>query len=81
MPLFQQKPLTVVVEARQYTRMALEAEKVAEWCGGSQTNDGCEIETADGTVLAEYGDWIVKDPNGGFQRVERHDFEANYEEM
>ena len=38
MPLFRKKP--VVIEARQYTRNGLEAEQVAEWSGGQQTDDG-----------------------------------------
>lgn len=74
---YRKKP--VVIEARQYTRNGLEAERVAEWCRGSQTSDGCQIETMEGTMLASYGDWIIKGVQGEFYPCKPDIFEETYE--
>jgi len=79
MPKFRKKP--VEIEARQYTRNGLEAEKVAEWCRGTQTDDGCEILTLEGTMLASYGDWIIKGVNGEFYPCKPDIFEKTYEKI
>jgi hypothetical protein len=50
MPFFKKKPVTI--EARKYTRNGLEAEAVAKWCGGDQTDDGLIIHTLEGDHLA-----------------------------
>jgi hypothetical protein len=76
---FRKKP--VVIEARQYTRNGLEAERVAEWCGGRQTDDGCEIVTKEGTMLASYGDWIIKGVKGEFYPCKPDIFRATYDEV
>lgn len=76
---FRKKP--VVIEAKQYTRNGLEAEKVAEWCGGVQTDYGCEIETLEGTMLANYGDWIIKGIKGEFYPCKPDIFEQTYVEV
>jgi len=77
MPKFRKKP--VIIEAQKYTRNGLEAEKVAEWCGGKQTDNGCEISTLEGTMLADYGDWIIKGVKGEFYPCKPDIFEATYE--
>ena len=77
MPMFCKKP--VVIEARQYTRNGLEAEKVAEWCGGDQVDDGCIIHTPEGDHLARYGDWIIKGVKGEFYPCKPGIFAATYE--
>lgn len=77
MSFFRKKP--VIIEARQYTRNALEAEQVAEWCGGNQTDNGCEIETLEGTHLANYGDWIIKGVKGEFYPCKPDIFEETYD--
>jgi hypothetical protein len=64
MPIFRKKP--VEIEARQYTRNGLEAESVAEWSGGDQTDDGLIIHTLEGDHLANYGDWIIRGVKGEF---------------
>lgn len=74
---YRKKP--VIVEARQYTRIGLDAERVAEWCGGEQTNDGCEVQTQHGTALARYGDWIIKGVNGEFYPCRPDVFRETYE--
>lgn len=62
MAKFRKKP--VVIEARQYTRMGLEAEKVAGWCGGQQTDRGLVIHTLEGDHLANYNDWVIQGVKG-----------------
>jgi hypothetical protein len=77
MPFFTKKPVTI--EARQYTRNAMEAEQVAKWCGGTQTDEGCIIETLEGDMLAEYGDWIIKGIKGEFYPCKPDIFAATYD--
>ena len=76
---YRKKP--VVIEAREYTRNGLEAEQVAEWCGGSQTADGCIIETLEGDHLAQYGDMIIKGVAGEFYPCKPDIFWKTYEEV
>lgn len=79
MPMFKKKP--VVIEARQYTRNGLEAENVAKWCGGDQSDDGLIIHTLEGDHLAGYGDWIIKGVKGEFYPCKKDIFEMTYEEV
>ncbi len=39
------------------------------------------IETIEGTIRAEIGDYIVKGTQGEFYPIKPHIFEANYEEV
>ncbi len=64
MPKFRKKP--VVIEALQYTRNGLEAELVADWCGGDQNDNGIVIHTLEGDMQADYDDWIIKGVKGEF---------------
>jgi len=69
----------IVIEARRLTRInGLDAE-IAEWCGGHQTNEGCVIETLEGTMMACYGDWIICGVNGEFYPCKPDIFEATYD--
>ena len=77
MPAFRKKP--VVIEARQYTRNGMEAEAVARWCGGVQTDEGCLITTLEGDMLAGYGDWIIRGVMGEYYPCKPDVFEATYE--
>lgn len=77
--LFKKKP--VVIEARQYTRVGLEAEEVAKWCDGNQTDEGLEIRTLEGVMLADYNDWIIKGVQGEFYPCKPDIFEATYTPM
>jgi len=74
---YRKKP--VVIEAVQYSRNGMVAETVAKWCGGKQTDDGCEISTLEGTILADYGDWIIKGIKGEFYPCKPHIFQLTYE--
>jgi hypothetical protein len=74
---FRKKP--VVIEARQYTRNGMEAEAVANWCGGRQTDDGIVISTLEGDMAGNYGDWIVQGVKGEFYPCKPDVFAATYE--
>lgn len=77
MPIFKKKP--VEIEARQYTRNGLEAEQVAEWCGGQQTDEGVVIHTLEGDHLGQYGDWIIKGVAGEFYPCKPDIFDQTYD--
>ena len=74
---FRKKP--IVINAEQYSRIGLDAERVAKWCGGHQTDEGLEIETPEGTIIADYGDWIIQGIKGEFYPCKIDIFEATYE--
>ena len=42
-------------------------------------DDGCEIDTKEGTMLANYGDWIIKGVAGEFYPCKPDIFRATYE--
>ena len=79
MPKFRKKP--IVIEAMQYTINGLQAERVADWCGGDQTAEGIEIETLEGVMFGRYGDWIIKGVKGEFYPCKADIFEATYEKV
>ena len=79
MPKYKSKIETV--EAHCYTRIGLQAENVADWCGGEQTLGGLEIKTPGGTKLAMYGDMIIKDSNGDFFIWDEAKFKEIYKEI
>lgn len=76
---FRKKP--VVIEAREYTRNGLEAESVAKWCNGKQTDEGLIIHTLEGDHLANYGDWIIQGVAGEFYPCKPDIFEMTYEKV
>ena len=76
---WRKKP--VVIEARRYTRNGLEAEQVAKWCGGVQTDLGCDIITLEGPMLVRYGDWVICGVKGEFYPCKPDIFAATYEKV
>ena len=76
---YRNKP--VVIEAMQYTRNGLEAEKVADWCDGEQVDDGLIIKTLRGEIKVNYGDWIIKGMIGEFYSCKPGIFADTYEEV
>lgn len=76
---FRKKP--IVIEAMQYIRNGLEAERVAAWCGGDQNDDGIIIHTSEGDMLGNYGDWIIKGVKGEFYPCKPDIFEATYDKV
>ncbi|MFD3523877.1 hypothetical protein [Streptomyces sp. NPDC058653] len=86
MPKFRKKP--VEIEAVQLTRNTT-PDKVASWCGGRVTPHPeknytggplvIEIDTLEGTMRAEPGDWIIKGVAGEFYPCKPDIFAATYE--
>ncbi len=59
-------------------------EDVAEWCGGSieygpRAVTGIAIQTLEGVMRAELGDWIIRGVKGEFYPCKPDIFEATYE--
>ena len=86
MPMFRKKP--VVIEARQVPREAdwsREAPSLACWCGGGPTVDALGpcilIDTLEGQMRADPGDWIIKGVAGEFYPCKPEIFAATYEAM
>ena len=81
---FRKKP--VVIEAERLT--ASSWSRVADWCGGQFVGNrdgetfsclGLNIETLEGVMFAEIGDWILKGVKGEFYPCKPDIFEATYE--
>lgn len=87
MPFYRKKP--VVIEARRVIcadPMVWEpraARKLAEWCGGRATIDAMGpcilIDTLEGQMRADLGDWIIRGVNGEFYPCKPDIFDATYE--
>lgn len=75
----QARKKPVVIDFERYTRNGLEAERVAKWCGGVQTDEGLIIHTLEGDHLANYGDYIIKGVAGEFYPCKPAIFEATYD--
>jgi hypothetical protein len=78
MPKFRKKP--VVIEAMQLTPEAVG--DVVRFCGGtikSHPLTGVVIETLEGNMLADVGDWVIKGVKGEFYPCKPDIFEATYE--
>jgi len=75
---FRKRP--VVIEAMQYD--GTNAEQVAAWAvGGSVIRiDGLAIQTLEGVMTAQPGDWILRGVQGEFYPCKPDIFEATYEE-
>ncbi|UGT65306.1 hypothetical protein LTT66_18220 [Nocardia gipuzkoensis] len=87
MPLrFRKKP--VEVEAIRLDNKTT-PDDVARWCGGRVTYPGgrhtgagpilIEIDTLEGVMTAQPGDWIVRGVKGEFYPVKPDIFEATYD--
>jgi hypothetical protein len=81
---FRKKP--VVIEARQL--IPENSQELAEWCGGSvkgtmldMTERVVSIETLEGEMRANMGDWIIKGVNGEFYPCKPDIFEKTYERV
>jgi len=81
---FRKKP--VVIEAVRLISPN-NPEGIANWCNGKVCGVGdvgakkwIEIETLEGVMKANYGDWIIKGVNGEFYPCKPDIFEQTYEE-
>ena len=79
-----------LVVALRFDETAL-AEDLAAWCGGSLVPDdpldpdspaiAVRVSTRGGSVLAERGDWVVRDPDGGYTAMRHSEFIARHEPL
>lgn len=80
---YRKKP--VVIEARQLN--SANAADLAEWCGGQVSPAGITfgtcvfIDTPEGTMRADDGDWIIRGVQGEFYPCKPIIFEATYEKV
>ncbi len=93
MPFFKKKP--VVIEAKQVPAKKWDGKKppmdwaeLALWLSDPGHNwrmckggDAIEIETLEGTMRADGGDWIIKGVKGEFYPCKPDIFEATYEQV
>lgn len=87
MPLYRKKP--VVIEARQFhdprqpSGASYDARHLAQWCGGHLSTDAMGpcilIDTLEGQMRADPGDWIIKGVKGEFYPCKPDIFAATYE--
>ncbi len=80
---FRKKPL--IIEAKRLCE-PYAPDDIANWCGGRICSIGgvganlwIEIETLEGVMKAEYGDWIIKGVRGEFYPCKSDIFEETYE--
>ena len=85
MSKFRKKP--VVIEAVRLMEPAI-PDDIAYWCDGRVCGVGAvdqkvwiEINTLEGIMRANYGDWIIKGVKGEFYPCKPDIFEQTYEAM
>ena len=82
----------IPVDARQippltpgwHEHAPLSLDELAAWCGGQKFNSLARgsyilVPRFEGDMRAWPGDWIVKDAQGGFHKVEHPDFASNFQ--
>ena len=85
---FRKKP--VVIEARQVVPETID--EIAAWCGGdpfmltdpeygTPGPHGIAIDTLEGTMHADWGDWVIQGVAGEFYPCKPDIFEATYDEV
>lgn len=76
---FRKKP--VIIEAIQYTSDNINdvARFVGDEANWSPCSDSYDIETLEGTMTAQHGDWIIKGVQGEFYPCKPDIFEQTYE--
>lgn len=80
--MYRKKP--VVIDARQLTPLSIDG--IEEWCGGSikgvrsPPEQRCiDIQTLEGEMRAEIGDWVIKGVKGEFYPCKPEIFALTYE--
>ena len=82
MPKFRKKP--IVIEAIQFTHNLCEIENFIHDGGGRSywNNDGfIVIETLEGDMRADRGDWIIKGVSGEFYPCKDDIFKKTYDQV
>ncbi len=85
MPMYRKKP--VVIEARNHTAMPEDIAAIIDWIrdnGGTATwrhdyDASIVIQTLEGVMKAEPGDWVIRGVAGEFYPCKPDIFEATYE--
>lgn len=80
MALYRKKP--VVIEAKGPLTHD-NAAGIAHWCGGgvARALDAVAIETLEGTMRADLGDYVIKGVKGEFYPCKPDIFDATYERV
>lgn len=78
---FRKRPVTI--EAMQYTGDNINdiARFVGDIPNWSPDSDSYDIETIEGTMTAQHGDWIIRGIEGEFYPCKPDIFAATYEEV
>lgn len=87
MPKFRKKP--VVIEAIQFSVAHKALDALSHFIDNQDlvvsflepTKPVLKIETLEGTMIAQVGDWIIKGVNGEFYPCKPDIFEKTYEEV
>lgn len=84
MPFFRKKP--VVIEARQFITNNDDGtccKRLLEWIGKTAATDNTAvfIETLEGIMRADVGDYIIRGVNGEFYPCKPDIFEKSYERV
>lgn len=84
MPLFRKKPVEVI--AKQLEHSGVSQQEIIHWIRGSggyasATKLGICIDTLEGYMYANFGDWIIKGINGEFYPCKPDIFEKSYERV
>jgi hypothetical protein len=80
---YRKKP--IVIEARQLGRDYDEDCDIADWCGGRAVGEDegdtalVVIETLEGVMVGNVGDWIIRGVQGEFYPCKPDIFEETYE--
>lgn len=83
MPKFRKKP--VVIEAHQWPLLTSQVEEFMTWAAEvgfmpHEFLDGCiTIQTLEGVMRADPGDWIIRGVSGEFYPCKPDIFEKTYE--
>lgn len=87
MKKYRKRP--VVIEAVQ-CKEPTTPDQIVEWCGSGTRKCGVgdlsakqwiEVETLEGTMIANYGDWIIKGVSNEFYPCKPDIFEKIYKEI
>jgi len=73
------RKLPVVIEAVQFTKDGVNSYVIQEWSGCDVGADYLVFHTLEGTMYAQYEDWIIKGVRGEFYPCKPDIFEAIYE--
>jgi hypothetical protein len=78
MARYRTKP--VIIDAARFVNSGDTADVLTEWCGGRVVRGPrIAIDTLEGTMYADPGDWIIRGVKGEFYPCKPDIFDATYE--